>query len=727
MSYADDDDEVKELRDELERIIADGTEVWVRQEDARKVRFNEWDGQSRDGRKHAEALGVAALPFEGAPDGRIPLIDGVINDKVELVTEAFFRAQVQAVATEPNDVANAANVTTLLRWLRDSEMRKELRVEVELAAQHMYGDDPGLAIVETKWWQDTMLQKRHLTFDQVAGLYVTGQQNPDAIDPADPRLEPSMLADFQDLATNPLRDREFMAWLAAAFPGVSQRALRRTVKDLRKTGEADLPVPVIRENRPSVQTLRYMEDVFFPLGTADIQRCRTIHRREWLNETELRERVLTQGWDSDVVEEVIEKGLGQSIADQSVLRQNLRGTISLSGPGMMVNEHNYLFEIWWSYERRADDDFGVPGIWCTIWNSSVRGSCLKCEMIDNDHGMYPFVVRTRERVGRQLTDSRGQGRAIETHQNEIKIQRDARGVHIQMTATPPSKVKASRGAVELILGPNVQNPVQRMDDWELIQMPDFTGQSVEMERTTKMEVDEYTGRLVPGMDPSRVALKQGRDVNNFAALWCEVFEQVLANCQQYYSPAQLARITGSDLASPLQPEDIRGKFDVLIEIDARDLNMEFAMKKLDAAGKLLSYDSAGQFDRGPWLEVVANGIDPVLARKSIRPQANVTQKEIEATKSALAQMAVGIEPDMPVQGINAQLRMQTLMQQVQTSPRLQKQYGEDESFRGLLENYQKYLTQQVTQDQNKTVGRIGTAPLQGGPQSADMGAEQGAA
>lgn len=722
MSRTDDTEEIKELRDELEIIMADGTEVWQRQERARQVRFCEWDGQSPDGRKHASDLGEAALPFEGAPDSRIPLVDVNVCDKVDLLVTAFFRANIQAVPTEPGDAANAQNTTTLLRWLRNTEMRDELQVEVELAAQQMYGDDPGLAIVETKWWQDTMLQKRHLTFEELAGMYVTGAQNPDAVQPDDPRLEAAMLADFQDLATNPLREAEFTDWLTAAFPSASDRALRRATRELRKQGATDLPVPVLRENRPAVQTLRYMEDIFFPVGTADLQRSRTIHRREWLNTAELRERVITQGWDADAVERIIERGMGESLADGSTLRNSQRGSYTLSHPGASVNEHQYLYEIWWSYERRADEDLGVPGIWCTIWNVAAPDTCLKCELIDYDHGLYPFSLRTRERLGRQVTDSRGLGRPIETHQNEIKTQRDARGTHIQLIASPPSKVKASRGAFELILGPNAQNPVQRMDDWDLVQMPNFTQESVEMERTTKLEVDEYCGRMMPGVDPNRAALKQQRDVQNFSALFCAVFRQVLALCQQYYSPAELARVTGADQSpAPMAPEDIRGRFDVLIEIDARDLNMDFAMQKLEASGKLLSYDSTGQFDRGPWLEVVANGIDPVIARKSLRPQQNVTAKEIEATKNALAQMTAGVEPDMPVQGINAQLRMQTLMQQMQTSPRLAKQYQADETFRALLENYQKYLTQQITQEQNKVVGRLGTAPLQGGPQSA-MGA-----
>lgn len=719
MSRNDDTEELRTIRNDLEQTLADGTEVWQRQQRAREVRFCEWDGQSADGRKHGTSE-EPALPFEGAPDSRIPLVDLNINDKVTLVKTAFFRAQIQAVPVEPNDTANAANTTTLLRWLRDREMRRELRVEVELAAQYMYGDDPGIVVVEIKWWQDTMLKKRQLTFEDLAGLYVTGEQNPDAVAPDDPRLEEAMLADFQDLATNALREREFLDWLGTAFAGVSDRALKRAVRELRKTGQAELPVPVIRENRPSVSAMRYMEDIFFPGGTADLQRARMIHRREWLNETELRERVVTQGWDADTVEEIIERGKGQSMADSSTLRQHQFGGVSLSNPGSNVDEHQYLYEIWWSYERRPDEDLGVPGIWCTIWNVTLRDEYLKCELIDYDHGKYPFESGTRERVGRQITESRGLSRPIETHQNEVKTQRDARGTHIQLAATPPSKVKASRGAVELILGPNAQNPVQRMDDWELVNMPSFTQDSVEMERTTKAESDEYCGRMTPSGDPNRVALIQQGDVDNFSALWNAVFEQVLALCQQYYTPQEFARVTGDDMQPvAMNSEDIRGGWDVMIEIDARDLNMEFALKKLDGFGKLLSYDSGGQFDRAPWLESVSASIDPVLARKSIRSADNVTQKEIEATKNALSQMATGIEPDMPVKGINAQLRMQTLMQQMQTSPRLGKQYGADENFKALVDNYQKYLTQQVTQEQNKTVGRVGTAPLQGGPQSAD--------
>jgi hypothetical protein len=714
-------EDLDEIRGDLEQIAGDATQVWKRQQAAREVRFNLWDGQSEDGRKHEEDLGETPLPFNGACDMRVPLLDSVISDIKDVVHLLFFRAQVQGLPVEPSDAPRAQGISTLLRWLRDREMRAELEEEVELAAEYMFADDPGLAIVEVCWLRDTNLETRQLNLEQLALLYATGETNPDNVSPDDPRLEPEMLGDFTDMATNPVREPEFLAWLGSVYPLVTPTTLRRTLRDLRRTGEARLPVPVIRENRPSVQALRYMEDVFFPLGTANIQRARNIHRREWLNEDELRERSFTLGWSSDRVEEIIARGRGQSVISGSLGQSMPRVGDKFSGPGMAVNEQDNLFEIWWSYSRRADD-MGVMGVYCVVWS----GACdepIKVELRSNSHGKFPFVARPRERTSRQLTESRGLTRPLATHQTEMKIQRDARGNFTQLIASPPHKVRMDRPAFDLIIAPNAQVPVMRPDDVEYFTPPGQLPQaSIEIERTVKHEVDEYVGRMTADQDPNRVAAKQQRTGDRFFGLWREVFTMVLDDCRDYYSAAEIARITGiTGEPAELQPEDLSGRWDILIEIDSRDLNLEFAMKKLDALSKVAAADPSGVLDRGPIAEWGAYTIDPVLARRTVRPQQNVTQREIDATKSAVAQMALGIEPDMPVQGINPQLRMQVLMQTVKGSQTLMQAYQSGGPFAQLLDNYQKYLTQQVTQDQNKVVGRLGTAPMQGGLQSAALG------
>lgn len=721
MQRDDEDDEFNALRAELEELAGDYTEVWQRQQAARALRFCEWDGQSPDGRKYAERLGEEPLPFEGASDARVPLLDGIIQDLKDTAQLLFFRSAVQGVPVEPNDTERAANISTLVRWLRDREMRAELEDEVELAAEHLWADDPGLAIVEVAWLRDTNLVRKPLSLDDLAGLYATGETNPADISPDDPRLEPEMLGDFVDLATNPVREPEFLNWLGSVYPLVAMPALRKAMRELKKTGAAELPVPEIRENRPCVTALRFGEDVFFPLGTANIQAARSIHRREWVSEDVLRERAFTLGWDAEVVETIIAKGRGQSALAGALGQHTPRRGQAFSGPGQAVNEEDHLFEIWWSYSRRADE-LGIMGIYCTVWNCSADAP-LKNELRPNRHGKYPFVCRPRERTGRQLTESRGITRPLATHQTEIKVQRDARSNFTQLIASPPFKQRMDSGAFDLIVAPNASIPVVRPDDIEWFTPPGQLPQtSIEMERTTKHEVDEYVGRATADQDPNRIAVKQQRAGDRFFGLWREVFLMILSDCGDFYSPAELARVTGiNGEPAGLTPEDLQGRMDIILEIDARDLNLEFAMKKLEAFSKVAMLDPAGTLDRAPLAAWGAYTIDPVLARQTVKPSGEVTQREIDSTKNAIAQMAVGIEPDMPVSGINAPLRMQVLMQTVSTSPMLAQAAQQPGPFQTLLENYRKYLAQQITQEDNKVVGRLGVTPMQGGMQSAAFG------
>lgn len=714
---ADPVEEVRDARADLEKTIDDCLTVWQRQVRAWEVRHNVWENQHDDGRKHA-GDGELVLPFPGASDARIPLIDRIINDKVALAKQAFWRAEVQAAPIEPGDTAQAASVSTLLRWLRRVPMREELLTEVELAAQYMLGDDPGIAVVSVDWLQDTKLVRTPVTFEGLAAMYATGAVTPEEANPE--LMEPEMLADFTDLMLNTEREREALAWLGTAFPSIARGRLRRVIRELRKDGAVDLPVPKIRENRPTLQALRYGRDVFFPVGTADIQRARRIHRVEWLNAEELRERIVTQGWDAESVDEVLTRGKGQSIVQGDAMTAQLRGTYSFSGPGLTVDETQNLYEIIWSYERRTDD-MGIAGIYCMVWNSACKDRWLYAGLCDYDHGKYPFCMRTRERLGRQVTDSRGLSKPLATHQQEIKVQRDARSNNTQLIASPPMRRKLMAGAAELILGPAAEVPVQKSDDFDLITMPQLTNASTEMENVTKAEAFEYAGMMTPNGDPNRTFLLTQAEADNFNALWCSAFEQVLALCQQFYSPIEMALITGGDdQPLGLGPDDIAGRWNIALEIDARDLNIEFVLKKLETYGRLLAIDPQGVIDRTQAPMWGAAALFPGMAQRLIRPVEQITQKVIEEEQGNVAKMAIGIEPRMPEEGIDApQTRLQAMQDTVASSPRLAGLYTADPMFRALLENRQKFLMQQFTQQSvNPTVGRLGTMPMQGNQNAA---------
>lgn len=711
-------EDMQELRTGLETIIGLGSEVWERQDRAQRVRFNVWDGQSEDGRKHREDLEEEPKPFNGCADTRVPLLDGIINDDVDLARLAFFRGQVQGVPVEAADAAQTQNTNTLLKWLRDSEMREELEVEVELAAQYLYGDDPGVVVLGISWLRDTMMKRVPVSFEDLAGMYATGAATPEEVDPA--KLDPELLGDFSDMAMNPVREQEFQAWLEQLMPMATTRAVKRVMREIRKTGQSTLPIPQIRANKPSLRALKFFDEFFMPIGTANLQRARNCHEREWLNETELRERALTYRWDADVVEEVIEKGKGKTIVNGNTISETLRGiNLSLSGAGRIVDEHDNLYEIWWSHSRRADD-MGVADVYCTVWNCAVPDKPLYDEPADYPDGEYPYVYRTRERLGRQITDSRGTTVALATHQYEVKLQRDARSNFTSMAASPPKKVKMSRGAWDLAIGPDAEIPVNRQDDFEWAPLPNQLPQaSIEMERTTKAEMADYTGRMVEGVDPNRASTKMQAKVNNFLALMCAGFRKVLVFCQHYYTATDLARVTGDDRGpAALTPEKVAGKYDVIIEIDARDLNMEFAMKKLDAFTKLKKLDADGRLGTDGLIEWGAAGIDPILARKSLRPLETARALEEKDEQSNVTKMVLGIEPDMPTEGINPQHRLQVLEKTIQQSQKLTNVFRQDENFRELVLNRQKYLQHQIEQQQNAVIGAVGTTPLQSGPESA---------
>jgi hypothetical protein len=351
----------------------------------------------------------------------------------------------------------------------------------------------------------------------------------------------------------------------------------------------------------------------------------------------------------------------------------------------------------------------------------VKDRWLYAGLNDYAHGQYPFKMRPRERLGRQVTDSRGISKPLATHQYEVKVQRDARSNNTQLIASPPMKRKLMAGAAELILGPNSDVPVQKTDDFELITMPQLTNASTEMENVTKAEAFEYAGLMTPAADPNRTFMLTQAEADNFNALWCGVFEQVLALCQQFYSPTELALITGGD-DQPLGigPDDIAGRWNIALEIDARDLNMEFVLQKLKTYQQLLSIDPQGVIDRTQAPIWGASALFPGMAQRLIRPMEQVTQKLIEEEQGNAAKMAVGIEPRMPEDGIDApQTRLQALQDTIARSQRLATLYAADPMFRALVENRQKFLMQQFTQQSvNPVVGRLGTMPLQGNQEAA---------
>lgn len=682
--------------------------VRARQSVAGSVRFNEWEGQSDDFRKHAEDLGREATPFEGAADTRPMVVDSIINERVALMVEGLMAGEIQVVPVGIEDAEAAARTSRVLRHLRDVMLEGELRDEAELLANYQEGDDPGVGVLKVGWKRELALELRTLTLEEVGRelLRVRGLEMPGEGEEVPPALI-GAVDDVTDLVFNALRREEALESLALAFPTVAPRRLRAALRDLVRAGEADLPVSFVKESRPSVTAQRYGHDVLFPSDLDDIQRARAIHEYERVNEAELRELATSEGLGEDFIEDVIEAGPGPSEGwvEQRRFADGFVGE----------REEDSQYEIIRSYTKAADE-FGIPGVYLTVWSARVKGSYGKHELLNYPDGEYPFVLFRAERVARGVYMSRGVPAIAGAAQHEIKVQRDCRTDYTQLATVPPVKVRQRRGGLEMLLGPMVEVPVRDQDDVAWMNPPPFPQMSIEVEKATRADLAEYFGRLVPDVPAElRQALLQ-KKVNTWTGKWVTVFRKIVQVLQAFMDPVDLALVAGGPMET-MSREDIRGRFNLLLKFSVADLNMEFVMKRLESIGRVLPWDISGEVDRSAVLRVAFRGIDPTLADIGLRSSgaASISEQKDEINRVAL--MAQGIESPLQQNGINAQLRLRTLMETVNKSPVLMRRLiqpagPDDELFRQLIENEQKNLQFQIDQvTTNAEAGRAGTKPV----------------
>ena len=162
----------------------------------------------------------------------------------------------------------------------------------------------------------------------------------------------------------------------------------------------------------------------------------------------------------------------------------------------------------------------------------------------------------------------------------------------------------------------------------------------------------------------------------------------------------------------MNQEDIEGRYDLSLRFSVDTLNPEFMEKKLDAVTKLTQFDVTGALDRNKLLEIIAESIDPMLAKQVIMDKQTAQQKEIDDEQNSWVKIINEIEP-LPKEGINFELRQQTAQQILQTSQELQKKMQEKPLVKQLADNRMKFLQFGIQQQQNAQIGRVGVKPVMG--------------
>tara|TARA_Y100000593_G_scaffold30127_1_gene59755 strand:- start:1961 stop:4075 length:2115 start_codon:yes stop_codon:yes gene_type:complete len=690
--------DVPELIQEFRRSMDEGFTL-ERTSAADKARYMRWDGQSDDGKKHDANLpeGNQAFPWDGASDTRIPLVDSIINDCVDMLTTSASRSQLSVSGTEVGDLEPAGAATTLMNWVRNN-MHNTLGSESELLGQYMMSYGWSAAFVG--WEQQSALKTQTLTLEEVHAM--AAQSAPD-----------SLMASLPGMINEPERESEVAGVVQDYVPGMKKWAARKVVKDLRETGQAEFPVPYICRNAPSVTALKPYDDVLFPPETIDLQKARVIFRRQFMSEVELRAKVTDEGWDASFVNEAVQTA-GKSLGINDVSRALSALTDST------IERRDNLVEIVWAYTRQLDSN-GVPGIWYTIFcpllsnNEGEPSLFAKHEMLDYAHNEYPFVLFRREHVARRVTESRGVSEIARTWQQEIKAQRDSVFDSTSFETLPPIQVSKRLGLANKI-GPAVQLPVTRAGDYQFLQPPSRPPQTAfSVMDAVRQQADEYFGRPNAQIPQVVTQLKQQRMVNQWLRGWTEVFRQVFRLCIQYYSLEELVRVTSAQAAQVISHDAAR--YDFVLKFNVAELDSDLVKSKLDAISTIATtLDAAGRIDKVKLVDKALRAVAPEAADEMLVDEATASQKMYNDVKRDIAQMLLGFEASYADASNDpaAGSKMQMAQEIAGSNPRVQQAMEGDEMFQQLMKRYMENLQMGVMQQQNKQIGRIGTKPMQAG-------------
>ena len=636
-------------------------------------RRNWWAGKSRDHRKH----GADAFPWEGAADMEAHTIDERITRLVSLFMSSLNRSNVRAFPVESTDIPRSKMVSSFLKWMVSSGYIPRFKREMELGANYLL--ERGILMTYVGWQREDRKFLQRLDLNQIA------QVAPEVV----------------ELIASGESEDELIALLQATFPGVSNKRAKKALKELRKKGEAELPIVRRQVDAPEVKTLAPDGDFFFPPYVTDPQRAPYCFWRTYYTAQELENKVLTDGWDEDFVETMIDKYRGVSI-DSIEREQEGRRSTSLTDNAYEANE---LIEIVYGYQRLIDPEDGSEGIYCTVFHKQYSEGYAKFELL-NGYEDYPVVVTKLSEDSKRLYDTQTIPDILRGIQNQVKVERDSRIDRNSLATLPP--ILHPVGQAPTDWGPGRMIPYRRKGDLDFAPTPPSPVGSIEIEKTMEAQADRLCG-LDETSQISQV--RKQFLVDKFLQHSAEVL-QMCYKCFQRFGPDSVFfRVTGSPDPVVFNKGNPDENYDIMISYDVLNSDPETQEKKLNQMVALTQLDRSGRINIDNLLDAAANSIDPVLADRILQPTEAAQEQVVRQVTDDLAKIYAGIE--MPARPNGAQIAL-TVIQQYASQPDVTERLQSDEAFAARLEKYAGQYTFQMQQAQNAQIGRVGTEPAQMG-------------
>lgn len=634
-------------------------------------RRNFWPGKSRDLRKH----GADAFPWEGASDMEAHTIDERITRLVSLFIASLNRANVRAYPVESSDTSRSKVVSSFLKWMTTSGYIPRFKQEMELGANYLL--ERGILITYVGWHREDRKFLQKLSLEQIALL-----------DPV-----------TAEMIMNEAETDMVVSQMQQAFNGLSTKRAKKAIKSLRKTGFAELPIVRRQIDCPNIKTLAPDGDFFFPTYVTDPQRAPYCFWRTYYTAQELENKIITDGWDADFVDYVIEHFRGVEI--NSVEReQEGRRSISQNDD---VYEAEELIELVHCYQRLIDEEDGSEGIYETIFHKSYTDGYAKFELL-NGYEDYPVVVTRFSEDTKRLYDTTTVPDLLRGIQQQVKIERDSRIDRASIATLPP--IMHPVGQAPTDWGPGRFIPYRRKDEIHFADAPDMEDvqASIEIERTLL----EQANRIVGLDEDSQISgVRKQFLVNKFLQHTSEVLRMAY-RCFQRFGPDNIFfRVTGVPDAQEFTKGDPDENFDIIINYDVLNTDPQTQEAKLKQMVDLMALDRNGRINVDNLLDVLAGSVDPILADAVMQPAEVAQDKVIKDVTDDLTKIHAGIE--VPARPNGGQVALQLIQQYVQ-QPDIAQRLQTDQGFASRLEKYQQqYAFAQAQQINATQYGQYGTA------------------
>ena len=655
-----------------------------------------WDGQHPDGTVHDEKDALA-WPFDGASDQRVRWGEMVVLDKIALVMIALSSCEVEfACGAGPEGERRADALKRLLQW-ELGRLGAKGYAEFLALLRYMLVDSPAVAAMDVSWRRRASLAVRELNAEELASQFAAlsseqGRVNSEEVEGP----ENYSLAEAEGTFWIGLRGEDEAASTSVeAFlvaQGVREEDARAVRAALAEEGECECLCRGPADEGVELKALRYGDDFCIPREAADFDYANPWFRGEWVTEEQLRERIESDGWDPDWVEEEL-RHKGVSFYDETTRE---------------VDDVRDLVNIVWCYQAETTDD-GETVRWVSVLGHA-DGSAFGRRAIRSRRGTWGVAFFRREVTGRKLLAARGLAALCAPDQGVAKEVRDMAANNAIVGSLPPIKAKGSRTRSAVIEPFSVIN-MGINDDLLFMQPPAYPAAAKETEERLKAELLAYVGVSDGQTD---VTERRQEEVNWFLRQFQDLFVLMVEAAQDHASDEALAAVTGEGDVRGLRREDITGSFGITLRLDPRNLDNKALLEKVQAfAGVLQSIDRERAVDTLPVLRHVMRQLWPEVSGEAMRSPEQLTANDVEEEKRNFALIKAGVMPQMDTQGRwNYAARLQFYQQLQQENPDAIAEMSP--AAQENLQRWMQALEQQQTQfGENAEIGRTGVEGVEG--------------